>query len=193
MQDLGSLGGTYAQVTHINNRGQVTGFMTLPGDESNHPFLWERGTLKDLGTFGGSNGAATWLSDSGDVVGNADFPGDQFHDAFLWRDGVMTDLGNLGVTSVAASINSKRQIVGVSRISRVPSQVSAFLWENGGPMVDLNTLVPANSALHMVFAEYINDRGEIAGTGVPPGISIQDFLEDESLGHAFLLIPVGQD
>jgi len=189
MQDLGSLGGTHAEVANLNNRGQVTGFMNLPGDESRHPFLWERGTLQDLGTFGGSNGGASWLNDSGDVVGNADLPGDQLHDAFLWRNGVMTDLGNLGVTSGAASINSKGQIVGASRISRVPSQVSAFLWENGGPMVDLNTLVPADSALHMVYADYINDRGEIAGTGVPPGISVQDFLDNESLGHAFLLIP----
>ena len=83
--------------------------------------------------------------------------------------------------------------MGASRVSRVPSQASAFLWENGGPMVDLNTLIPADSALHLVFALYINDRGEIAGNGVPPGVSLDDFLQDESLGHAFLLIPVGEE
>ena len=58
----------------------------------------------------------------------ADLPAGS-HDAFLWKNGVMTDLGNLGVTSFAHAINSKGQVVGASRISRVPSQISAFLWE----------------------------------------------------------------
>jgi len=43
----------------------------------------------------------------------------------------------------------------------------AFLWENGGPMVDLNTLIPAGSSLQLVFAFAINDRGEIVGAGEP--------------------------
>ena len=102
----------------------------------------------------------------------------------------MTGLGNLGVTSFAHAINSKGQVVGGSRVSRTPSQVSAFLWEKGGPMIDLNTLIPDNSSLHLAFAEHINDRGEISGTGVPPGVSVDDI---ETLGHAFLLIPVGEE
>src|SRR5439155_10600379 len=113
---------------------------------------WRGGTLIDLGTFGGSNGTATALNNAGEVVGVADFPGDLLHNAFLWKNGVMTDLGNLGVTSFAHGINSKGQVVGASRVSRVPSQVSAFLWESGGPMIDLNTLIPANSSLHLAYA-----------------------------------------
>lgn len=187
MLDLGSLGGNWAEVSNLNNRGQITGFMNLPGDESHHPFLWERGTLRDLGTFGGSNGGAAWLNDAGGVVGTADLPGDLLHNAFLWRNGVMTDLGNLGITSAGKFINSKGQVVGASRVSRVPSQASAFIWENGGPMIDLNTLVPANSPLHLVSADCINDRGEITGIAVPAGVSSDD---TETLGHAFLLIPV---
>jgi probable HAF family extracellular repeat protein len=131
------------------------------------------------------------LNDAGEVVGQADFAGDTLHNAFLWKNGTMKDLGNLGLSSAAHDINSKGQVVGASRVSLVPSQASAFLWENGGPMVDLNTLIPANSALHLVFAEHINDRGEIAGNGVPPGVSLDDFIQDETLGHAFLLIPMG--
>jgi probable HAF family extracellular repeat protein len=190
MLDLGSLGGTFGQVNGLNNRGDVVGDMTLPGDEIHHPFLWARGTLTDLGTFGGSNGSATAVNNSGEVVGVADFPGDILHNAFLWKNGSMTDLGNLGITSFAHSINSRGQIVGGSRVSGVPSQISAFLWENGGPMNDLNTLIPADSPLHLVIAEHINDRGEISGTAVPPGVSVDDV---ETLGHAFLLIPIGQE
>ena len=149
MQDLGSLGGTYGDVNGLNERGDVIGDMTLTGDESYHPFFWSRGTLIDLGTFGGSNGSPTGVNNAGEVIGVADLPGGNYpsgpHNAFFWKDGVKTDLGNLGATSFAHSINSKGQVVGGSRVSFVPSQANAFLWEQGGPMIDLNTLIPANS------------------------------------------------
>jgi probable HAF family extracellular repeat protein len=190
MHDLGSLGGSWCGVDWLNNHGAVVGSMTLPGDEVQHPFLWSGGTLTDLGTFGGSNGEAVGVNDAGEVAGEADFPGDAVHDAFLWKNGVMIDLGNLGLTSFAHAINARGQVVGASRVRRTPSQISAFLWENGGPMVDLNTLIPANSSLHLAFAEHISDSGEISGTGVPPGVSVDHV---GTLGHAFLLIPVGEE
>jgi hypothetical protein len=57
-------------------------------------------------------------------------------------------------------------------------------------MVDLNSLIPGNSSLELVTALDINDRGEIAGIGVPPGVSFQDA---DRRGHAFLLIPCEGD
>jgi probable HAF family extracellular repeat protein len=193
MLDLGSLGGTLVDIFGFNDRGQLVGRMTLPGDEFYHPFVADRGTLTDLGTFGGSSGFAAALNNAGEVVGQADFPGDRLHNAFLWKNGVMTDLGNLGVTSSAHHINSKGQVVGASKLSFETGELRAFLWENGGPMIDLRTLIPADSALNLVGAERINDHGEIVGTGLPPGVSIQDFLLNESLGHVCLLIPVGEE
>ena len=189
MLDLGSLGGTFADVFGLNNRGQVVGPMTLPGDEIQHPYLWSDGTLIDLGTLGGSNGEPRGMSESGEVIGVADLP-NSLHNGFLWKSGTMTDLGNLGLTSAALGINSKGQVVGGSRISSVPSLISAFLWEKGGPMVDLNTLIPANSSLYLTGAFAINDRGEIMGKGVPPGVSVDDV---DTLEHAFLLIPIGKE
>jgi probable HAF family extracellular repeat protein len=53
--------------------------------------------------------------------------------------------------------------VGGSRIDS--TTVHAFLWENAGPMVDLNSLVPPGSGLTLIEAWSINDRGEIAGWG----------------------------
>jgi probable HAF family extracellular repeat protein len=185
MRDLGTLGGTNGQVNCLNNRGQVVGTSNLAGDIFTHGFLWDRGVLKDVGTFGGDNSTAMWIDEAGDVVGAGDFPGDQTHDAFLLKNGVKTDLGNLGGTSTAHAINEKGQIVGASRA--LDGNPHAFLWENGGPMVDLNALIPSNSSLQLQFANYISDPGEIAGVGVPAGCN----SVNDGCGHAFVLIADG--
>jgi len=178
------LGGTSGGVTALNNRGQVVGTSNLPGDLTFHPFLSNNGKkMQDLGTFGGDTGEADSVNDAGEVVGVADFPGNQLHDAFLWKKGKMKDLGNLGKTSHAYKINSRGQIVGGSRINDA-GEIHAFLWENGGPMVDLNTLIPPGSPLQLTFGFSMNDRGEIAGTGVPLGCNNVD-----DCGHAYVLIP----
>jgi hypothetical protein len=53
-------------------------------------------------------------------------------------------------------------------------------------MVDLNSLIPPGSSLQLTFAVAINDRGEIAGFGVPPGCAPKDV---DICGHAYVLIP----
>jgi probable HAF family extracellular repeat protein len=188
LQDLGTLGGTFGEGTVANSRGQIAGDSTLAGDLQDHPFLWDKGKLTDLGTLGGDNGGVHNIGDNGDVVGFADLPGSQAHDAFLWRHGVMSDLGNLGVSSAANAGNSRSQVVGHTRIDSNPDSIRAFLWEDGGPMVNLNDLVPQNSPLLLLDATDINERGEVAGVGVPAGCDQGDYL---SCGRAFLLIPDG--
>jgi probable HAF family extracellular repeat protein len=192
MTDLGTLGGTisgafFDGVTQIvNDRGQVIGASTLAGDQTSHAFLWDRGTMIDLGTLGGDNSTPHWLTDAGDVVGVSDLPGNQFRHAFLWHNGVMTDLGTLGTISNALKVNSKRQVVGRSL---TPSGFHAFLWENGGPMMDLNTLIPSGSNLTMAEGQNIDERGEIVVWAVPPGCS-----DIEVCGRLVLLVPCdGQD
>jgi probable HAF family extracellular repeat protein len=157
----------------------------VSGDLSFHPFLWERGEIKDLGTLGGLFGFANWISESGEVAGTADNEGGQSH-AFLWKNGIMTDLGTVPGDSCSASqaVNSRGQMVGESSPTCDITTNRAFLWENGGPMVDLNTLVPSGSGLQLKGAADINDRGEIAGDGTPPGC-----FSVTVCGHAFLLIP----
>ena len=181
MLDLGTLGGTLGLASAINNRSQVAGLSNLAGDLTFHPFLWSRGKLKDLGTLGGDNGQANAMNDDGGIVGKADLPGSQTHDAFLWEDGVMKDLGRIGgdACSNAHGINSSGQIVGNSSDCFVPAH--AFLWERGGPMMDLNALIPPDSKVTLTQATFINDRGEITAQG---NLSNGDT-------HAFLLIPDG--
>jgi probable HAF family extracellular repeat protein len=185
MTDLGSFGGSCTFASDLNNQGQVIGLSTLPGDTAQHAFLWDGGVLKDLGTLGGNNGFGDALNDAGDVVGWASLPGDQVLHAFLWKTGTMIDLGTVGgdVCSFGFTINSTEQVVGISVPGCDFSQTRASFWEDGGPMVDLNALIPPNSTLHLTFSETINDRGEIAGNGV----------DTEGNQHAFLLIPCDEN
>jgi probable HAF family extracellular repeat protein len=191
MTDLGSLGGTFGAPFWLNNRGQVVGASNLPGDKTFHPFLWERGKLNDLGTLGGYTGAAFMLNDAGETVGYADLPPNPpgcagficIHHASLWKDGVTTDLGTLqDPCSRALSINEDGQIVGVT--SPCGGEFTrAFLWENGGPIIDLNSLIVNGSGLVVREGDYINESGEIAGRAVLPNGDV----------HAVLLIPCDED
>jgi probable HAF family extracellular repeat protein len=176
-----TLGGTIVSPFYLNNQGQAIGTATTAGDMFNHPFIWYRGVMTDLGTFGGDNGSPSWVNDEGEVVGEADFPGDQVHHAFLWKDSKLTDLGtaNGAPCSNAFAINSGRQIVGNSTNCH-GMVLGATLWENGSA-VDLNTLIPPGSSLHLRDAVDVNDDGEIAGIG--------DLANGDQ--HAFLLIPDG--
>lgn len=190
MKDLGSLGGTItASVNGLNERGEVVGGLTLPGDIINHPFLWDGARLIDLVTppFDASQqGEARWINEAGEVVGSAGLPipgqGPQMH-GFLWRGGAMTDLGMIpgSPCSQADFINSKSQVVGGSFFCDHSSSL-AFLWESGS-IVDLNTLIPANTPFYLYWAPYIDDQGVIGALG----------LLANGDSHAVLLMPCDEN
>jgi probable HAF family extracellular repeat protein len=197
MLDLGTLGGTDFEIASLNERGEVVGLSNLAGDQSAHPFLWNKGQLTDLGTLGGDNGETNWINNRGDIVGKGDLagPAPQVHHAVLWKQGQMIDLGVLPGDSCSNAyfVNSHGQVVGTSETfpfctPPILSGQHAFLWEPAGQMVNLNTLIPPGASLDLTYAVAINDRGEIAGFGVPPGCAPQDH---DFCGHAFMLIPCG--
>ncbi len=163
------------------------GQANLSGDMVVHGFFWERGVLTDLGSLFGGDVEVWWMNDIGEIVGSSKYPGGNPRHAFLWKKGVMTDLAtlypkcNVLSFSVAYGANSKEQIVGSSGCDNPPAY-AAFLWEKGGPMVDLNTLIPPNSGMQLVLGFGINEGGEIAGVGYRPNGD----------ARAFLLIPCGE-
>ena len=103
------------------------------------------------------------------MVGEADFPGDLIHHAFLRKNGEKKDLGTVGNDgcSQALGINSRTQIVGTSTNCQSVVQ-HMFLWENGGPMVDVASLLVQAPELTMTEINFINERGEIVGDGTLP-------------------------
>jgi hypothetical protein len=58
-----------------------------------------------------------------------------------------------------------------------------WLWEKGGPPVELTSLIPADANVHIMDARNINDAGEIAAIATLPN-------GDQ---HAVLLIPIDRD
>jgi hypothetical protein len=205
MRDLGNFGGTQVNPFRLNNRGELVGAMTLTGEQEWDPFLWNGERLIDLGNLSGTYGQAAWITEGGDVVGLSYYADGEAR-AVLWphENLKINDLGTLESNncSIAWAANEKRQIVGFSSSEEFGSgdscfnnstvtAISATLWENG-TIVDLNDLIPPNSALHLVIAKDINDRGEIAGVGNPPGVPLNNG-NNENLGHNFILIPCDEN
>jgi probable HAF family extracellular repeat protein len=184
MIDLGTLGGTLVNPSFINDRGQVVGSSNLAEDQEAHPFLWDRGKLTDLGTLGGNFAGAGWINDNGEIIGGSTPPGDNAFLGFFWKNGVMTNIGTVDgdLCSFPRYINSRGQVVGLSNDCQ--GNVShAFLWQDGGPAVDLNTRIAPNSGIQLADAININDRGEIVGLGT---LATGDL-------HAVLLKPCDDD
>jgi probable HAF family extracellular repeat protein len=156
----------------INDLGQAVGISgicanAVGGASAAHAVLWENGTPTNIGNLGGvAWNTPTAINNHGLIVGFSDLPGDSaaspnYH-AFIWtKSAGMTDLGTLpgDALSIAWGINDEGQVVGQSINSSGSSR--AFLWQNG-MMTDLNTLV-AQGPLSLVYANDINDSGEIVG------------------------------
>jgi probable HAF family extracellular repeat protein len=184
IRDIGTLGGSCTEATGINNNDVVIGD-NVNDQTIQRAFLWKDGVIQDLGgTIGGEQAGAEGVNQFGQVAGFATLAGEVLYHATLWRRvGEITDLGVLDgdLCSFASSINSKAQIVGASQAGTpdngctFDSSTRASLWEDGS-ILDLNTLVPSGASLHLQWAQDINDRGEIAGSGLDAGGNVHDFL-----------------
>jgi probable HAF family extracellular repeat protein len=179
--DLSTLGGTFSIAFGMNNKPQVVGQSTLPGDTQAHAFLWQKGVMTDLGTLGGPNSIAAFpLNERGEVSGGAetstpdpngeDFCGFGTHLIclpFLWQHGVMTALPTLGGNNgVAGEISNRGQVVGdAENVARDPTcvapqvlQFKPVVWEKG----EVQEL-PTFSGDPDGNAQAINDKGQAAG------------------------------
>ena len=196
MQDVGSLGGTLSTPASfaygpfgksLNNRGEMAGTSTLPGDETWHAFVWTKNQLIEIGTFGGDNSEATFMSDKGEVLGRAEVSHDPVvRHAFLWEKGRMIDLGAPApcTRATALAINSRGQIVGGTGACTDdpgdPLYFSTFYMEKGKAPVDLNSLITPASDIHLEDAGAINDLGQISAGG----------SASDGSTHAVLLVPI---
>jgi probable HAF family extracellular repeat protein len=194
VQELPPLpGDTVGFALALNNSGQAVGgsgtcanTVVVPFALAPHAVLWDHGSPISLGNLGGTMVAvAAGINDTGQVDGAADlaseipgFPGVQIH-GFVWTQSTgMQDIGTVGTdfSSIPEQINNTGQMVGAS--CDAMGNCRAFLWQNK-VMVDLNSLIPANSLLYLMWAFAINEEGVIAG------------MASDTTGdvHAFLATP----
>jgi len=84
----------------------------------------------------------------------------------------MTDLRSIigDNSSNAFGINNRGPVVGQSWFCDGEDTTAsyAFLWEEGGPMLDLDTLVTNPTDLYLTEANFITDRGWIVANGLHP-------------------------
>jgi probable HAF family extracellular repeat protein len=108
----------------INERGDVVGFLGVPGDAAGNftpPFLWTRqGGVMILPLLPGDiAGAATSINERRQVVGYSNDANFNFH-AWIWQDGVVSNLEDLiepgsgltGPLQLAFDINDWGEITG---------------------------------------------------------------------------------
>jgi probable HAF family extracellular repeat protein len=161
----------------INNRGQAVGATgTCTGRTQvgtylygRHATLWQDGAVIDLGNLGGIapgfGNFAYNINRSGHVVGTSGTAEGSFH-AFFWSpETLIQDLGTLqgDTASIGLAISDLGDVGGVSFPANPNASPRAFIRPDGGTLVDLNSLIPANSPLYLFTVCSINSRGEIIG------------------------------
>jgi probable HAF family extracellular repeat protein len=147
---LGTFGGDQTAATAINDLDDVVGYSQLPGDSTQHAFLYRNGKLIDLDPnpkedVGGSR--ANGINHYGQIVG---FVGNaQTTYAFLYQRGTLTNLSGPTAVSLAFGINDLGEVVGIS----TAVATGAFLYRNG----NMTAIAPGFSPLA------INNLGQIVG------------------------------
>ena len=189
IQELSTLDEPDGVAAAINDHGQVVGASgtCAPFNANsglylveNRALLWERGMVTDLGNLGGTGGIAgnhaCAINNHGQVVGHSELPNNTTFHGFLWtRENGMRDLDTLpnDAASLALGINDKGEVVGASLAANFNPR--AVIWA-GDAMTDLNTLIPANSGLHLLLAVSISAGGEIVGLAVTNTGALHGFL-----------------
>lgn len=169
VRELGTLGGTNAYATALNEHGQVVGASEFsPGNPVTHAFRWTRGSrMIDLDPAGITDSVATAINNKGHVVGSAWFLVDSqsARHAFHWTPQAgIVDLTPGASVSGAYDINDVGTAVGFVGVPSGAPEGLPFRWTRAEGIVPLTPLSSRGSA-----ATDINAAGQITGTSIFAG------------------------
>jgi probable HAF family extracellular repeat protein len=155
----------------LNERSQMVGFSTLPGDFVAHAYVWAPGKgMKDLGTLGGTFSGSNWINNKDVIVGGSTTLNDEAFIATRWRNGAIEKLSTAGgnTCSNAFQISERGEVAGQSFNCDNTGVAHATLWEPTGPAIDLNLFLAPDSNLQLAETHFVNDRGELVVVGILP-------------------------
>jgi probable HAF family extracellular repeat protein len=167
VQDLGTLGHTNrnSYAAGINNRRQIVGASNIDtptpiGNTQERAFLYRNGSLTALATPAGFSSVASRVNERGQVIGRLEPNDDSWETwrAALWDQGQVKVL--LDQASDARGINNRGQVVGA-----VLTGSGGFFYEPGKGVRSLNDLIDTSTGWNIVYAQAINERGQIVGFG----------------------------
>ena len=150
-----------------------------------HAFLWQNGVMTDLGVLPGGDDEswAAAINNLGQIVGHVG----PHRSRDLRNDVAVVPLrerrhdrpARAQQESYAVDINDSGVVVGTMRAGGGISHWHAYIYADG-VVTNLNSLIPAGSGLHLLYANGINNAGQIVGAAYDARASY----------HAFLLTPV---
>lgn len=163
-------------VQGINASGLAVGSLTTADGTGTVAFAADTSSFALLPGVGGLHTLASAINDHDVIVGTS-YPGGVFASTLLeWQEGVAQDLGGVAgaFSTTGMDINNDGAVVGNSFGA---AGAHGFLYRDGR-FDTLEALLPGAGWVFL-GASAINDRGDIAGFGIPP---------DTTQVHGFVLL-----
>jgi probable HAF family extracellular repeat protein len=178
-----TLGGTENIAFGTNDKGHIVGSSLIARNAARRAFFYNGVSTVTLPDFGG-DAEARDINNTGMIVGWANFPGGGtrafYHLAVLATSPPIQLPNTLGGNTYAHAVNDAGDIVGTGVRGGINGNVAFFyrVHFGNGNVIDLNDYLAPGSGWKLMFANSINNRGQIVGYGTYNG-----------QGRAFLLEP----
>lgn len=181
---LTGFGSVVSAVRDMNERGEVVG-VTQGSTSSRLGFLYRNGRYQTFSIPDAESTEADAINERGEIAGirsKPETPG--YSRIFKYKRGRFHDLGQVFGQAVeqdsVAGMNRFGVIVGSGRTLTIPNGgFSAYAYFPHHGFVELNTVIPPAAGWFLQFTAGINDRGQIAGTGLFAGVL-----------HGYILTPM---
>jgi probable HAF family extracellular repeat protein len=159
----------------INESGTLVGVVSGSATGTDSAAIWQKDSSGQYqltaNTFGFDQATLRDLNNAGDMIGQVTSgTGSAVTSSpFLIRNGEFVNLGSLGGNTGATNgINEFGQVVGASQIASGTNR--AYVYEGGGMIADLNSLVSTpltynGAAVTLTNAASVNNFGQIVATG----------------------------